>query len=168
MTKRDNRAGGELNERHLLLAELLAGGVSITEAAGIVGMSRQRVSDLTRKSPRFRAELEARRYEALMELRDKLRGTVLAAAEETIKLLKDEDVSPTARLQIAAALLGRLEKFFSSAPSEPKDAERIAEDMATIDPMDLFKKESVNMTMKSFHLERDAAELKEDQKHGAA
>ena len=93
---------------------------------------------------------------------------MLAAAEETMKLLKDEDVSPTVRLQVAVSLLGRLEKFFSSAPKEPKDAEAIAEDMATIDPMDLFKKESVNQTMKSFHLERDAAELKEDQKHGAA
>jgi len=167
MTKQDAKSGG-LNERHLLLAELLAGGVSITEAADTVGMSRGRVSDLTRKSPRFRAELETRRFEALQELRDKLRGTVLAAAEETMKLLKDEDVSPTVRLQVAVSLLGRLEKFFSSAPKEPKDAERIAEDMATIDPMDLFKKESVNQTMKSFHLERDAAELKEDQKHGAA
>lgn len=161
MTKQDAKGGG-LNERHLFLAELLAGGVSITEAAKIVGMSRGRVSDLTRKSPRFRAELESRRFEALQELRDKLRGTVLAAAEETMKLLKDESVSPTVRLQVAVSLLGRLEKFFSAEPKEPKDAEQIAEDMATIDPMDFFKKESVNQTMKSFYLERDAAELKRD------
>ncbi|MEA4952722.1 hypothetical protein SDC9_109652 [bioreactor metagenome] len=41
MTKHDGERG--LNERHILLAELLVSGVSITDAAASVGLSRQRV-----------------------------------------------------------------------------------------------------------------------------
>jgi len=167
MTKADSkRGGGPLNERHLLLAELLASGVSITEAAASVGLSRQRASDLIRKSPHFRAELEARRYEAAQEIRDKLRETVTTAADETIRLLRNQDVSPAARLQVAATLLGKLEKYFSSDTKEPRDAEKIAADMSRMDPFSGIIE--VSEPMKNFLLEKDLAELRQDHKQGAA
>lgn len=165
MTKHDGGRG--LNDRHILLAELLVSGFSITDAAASVGLSRQRVSDLIRKSPRFKAELEARRYEASLEIRDKLRETVTTAAEETIRLLRDGEVSPVARLQVAAALLGKLEKYFSSDAKEPRNAEGIAEAMARTDPFSSMLGE-VSEPMKNYFLERDLAELKQDHKQGVA
>ncbi|MPM36479.1 hypothetical protein SDC9_83077 [bioreactor metagenome] len=155
-----------LNERHLLLAELLVSGTSISDAASTVGLSRQRVSDLIRKSPNFKAELEARRYEALLEIRDKMREAVVTAADETVKLLRDEEISPAARLQVAVSLLGRLEKYFTSDTREPRDAEKIAADMSRMDPFSGIIE--VSEPMKNFLLEKDLAELRQDHKQGAA
>ncbi len=155
-----------LNERHLLLAELLVSGTSISDAASTVGLSRQRVSDLIRKSPNFKAELEARRYEALLEIRDKLREAVVTAADETVRLLRDEEVPPAARLQVAVSLLGRLEKYFTSDTREPRDAEKIAADMSRMDPFSGIME--VSEPMKNFLLEKDLAELRQDHKQGAA
>jgi len=155
-----------LNERHLLLAELLVSGTSISDAASTVGLSRQRVSDLIRKSPNFKAELEARRYEALLEIRDKLREAVVTAADETVRILRDEEVPPAARLQVAVSLLGRLEKDFTSDTREPRDAEKIAADMSRMDPFSGIME--VSEPMKNFLLEKDLAELRQDHKQGAA
>lgn len=155
-----------LNERHLLLAELLVSGTSISDAASTVGLSRQRVSDLIRKSPNFKAELEARRYEALLEIREKLREAVVTAADETVRLLRDEEVPPAARLQVAVSLLGRLEKYFTSDTREPRDAEKIAADMSRMDPFSGIME--VSEPMKNFLLEKDLAELRQDHKQGAA
>jgi len=155
-----------LNERHLLLAELLVSGTSISDAASTVGLSRQRVSDLIRKSPNFKAELEARRYEALLEIRDKLREAVVTAADETVRILRDEEVPPAARLQVAVSLLGRLEKYFTSDTREPRDAEKIAADMSRMDPFSGIME--VSEPMKNFLLEKDLAELRQDHKQGAA
>jgi len=155
-----------LNERHLLLAELLVSGTSISDAASTVGLSRQRVSDLIRKSPNFKAELESRRYEALLEIRDKLREAVVTAADETVRILRDEEVPPAARLQVAVSLLGRLEKYFTSDTREPRDAEKIAADMSRMDPFSGIME--VSEPMKNFLLEKDLAELRQDHKQGAA
>ena len=161
MTKRDNGKGG-LNERHHHLAELLASGTSITAAALAVGMSRQRVSDLTRKSPHFRAALEVRRHEVLSELRGKLQAAVMKAAEVTLQLLDDDEVSPNVKLQVAAGLLWRTERFFTTAAPEPRDAEQIAEEMVAEgqdDPIQVLRDETGE---KQRLLALDAAQLAQD------
>lgn len=101
------------------------------------------------------------------------REQLLKEAEEAMEIIGDAGTELAAVKIHHAALEYKAyqEGLFISLDEpdmEPEELEEIAEDMATIDPMDLFKKESVNQTMKSFHLERDAAELKGDQKHGAA
>ena len=167
MTKRDNGKGG-LNERHHHLVELLASGTSITAAALAVGMSRQRVSDLTRKSPHFRAALEVRRHEVLSELRGKLQAAVMKAAEVTLQLLDDEEVSPNVKLQVAAGLLWRTERFFTSAAPEPRDAEQIAEELigeAQLDPLQALRDETGE---KQRLLDLDADELEKDGRLGVA
>ncbi|EFQ24081.1 hypothetical protein Apau_1662 [Aminomonas paucivorans DSM 12260] len=167
MTKRDSNRGG-LNERHRHLVELLAGGASITAAALAVGMSRQRVSDLTRKSPHFRAALEVRRHEVLSELRGKLQAAVMKAAEVTLQLLDDEEVSPNVKLQVAAGLLWRTERFFTSAAPEPRDAEQIAEELigeAQLDPLQALRDETGE---KQRLLDLDVDELEKDGRLGVA
>lgn len=93
-------------------------------------------------------------------LRDKLRKTVLTTVNESIKLLKNEDVSSVSRLQVAVSFLGKLEKFITSDTREPRDAEKIAEDKARIDPFSDIGGQ-VSEPVKNYFLEKDLAELKQ-------
>ena len=98
-------------------------------------------------------------------LRDKLRKTVLTTVNESIKLLKNEDVSSVSRLQVAVSFLGKLEKFITSDTREPRDAEKKAADMARIDPFSGITGEE-SKPRKNFFLEKHLAELRQARKDG--
>ena len=98
-------------------------------------------------------------------LRDKLRKTVLTTVNESIKLLKNEDVSPVSRLQVAVSFLGKLEKFITSDTREPRDAEKKATDMARSDPFSGITGEE-SKPRKNFFLEKHLAELRQARKDG--
>ena len=92
----------------------------------------------------------------------------MKAAEVTLQLLDDEEVSPNVKLQVAAGLLWRTERFFTSVAPEPRDSEQIAEELigeAQLDPLQALRDETGE---KQHLLDLDADELEKDGRLGVA
>lgn len=160
MTKRHTTGG--LSEKHHRLIELLVSGSSVTDAAVESGFSRAWAQHLMSDNVYFIAELERRRYESLMELRDRLRETVLTSASAAMELIRDETVSPATRLQCACSLLGKLERYFGEA-KPPRAPEIVAGDMSQSKQSEIFRSMGNDEVEKRRLIERSETELEEEE-----
>ncbi len=160
MTKTHTTGG--LTEKHHRLIELLISGSSVTDAAAESGFSRAWAQHLMSDNVFFIAELERRRHESLMELRDRLRETVLTAASASMELLRDETVSPATRLQCACSILGKLERYFGEA-KPPRTPEDVAGDMSRLRQAEIFRSLGDDEREKTGFVERSKTELDKEE-----
>jgi hypothetical protein len=87
MNPDNGEAERELSAQQALAVDLIAAGRSLTEAAALVGLTRQTLSGWN-QTPRFRAALNMRREELWSASVDQLRGLLPAAVEAVASELR--------------------------------------------------------------------------------
>jgi hypothetical protein len=129
-TNPDSEAPCELSPQQQLAIDLLVGGKSLTEAARVLDLSRQTVSEWANQHPDFKAVLNQRRQEVWSAAGDALRGLLPAAIEAL-----NEEMRPSGPDRLKAAL-GTLRLTIGTAgiapigQTDPREVEAVDQEAA--------------------------------------
>jgi hypothetical protein len=110
----------ELTPKQMVAVDVIAAGATDTQAAKVVGVSRQSVNGWRRRHPYFRAELNRRREELWGASRDRLRRLIPTALTALQRELESGPDSWKAAVKVLE-LTGMGDNYGETGPTNPDE-----------------------------------------------